>query len=115
VTIDQWQRSNSNTTLDEIYNRDIQNCEDLLLMLEEIVGHEAFGEIREALFKLEYKHIPFEICSEIKKQERLAELEDVAQQIELEIAKIVSDDGVTEEWLSHYPILSEFSQRQRSD
>lgn len=115
MTTDQRQRSNSNTTLDEIYNREIRNCEDLLLMLEEIVGYQAFGEITEALFKLEYKHIPIEICSEIKKQERLTELEDVAQQIKLEIAKIVADEKVIEEWLSHYPILIEFSQRQHSD
>ncbi|MDA8702744.1 hypothetical protein N9Y23_07535 [Pseudomonadales bacterium] len=115
MTIDQGRRSDSTATLDEIYIREIRSCEELLSMLEEIVGNQAFGEITEAIFKLTYKHIPFEICSETKKLERLEELDCIAREIESEIAKIVSDEKLYEEWLSHYPILSKFSQRQHSD
>jgi len=115
VTIEQGRRSDSAANLDETYNREIRSCEDLLSMLEEIVGDHAFGEITEGLFKLTYKHIPFEICSETKKLERLEELDCIAQEIQSEIAKIVSDEKLYEEWLSHYPVLSKFSQRQHSD
>ena len=115
MTTEQGQGSDSTSTLDETYSREMRSCEDLLAMLEEIIGDQAFGEISNALFRLTYKDIPFRICSETKKQERLEELDDIAQEIESEIAKLVSDEKIYEEWLSHYPILSKFSQRQHSD
>jgi hypothetical protein len=100
--------SDSFKGLDEAYSRKVQECEDLLRMLEEINESGTYMRLHEELFQLTYKHIPFEVCSHGKKEERLHYLEIILEEIVEEIKIVASDSKTFGEWLSYYPELIKF-------
>lgn len=97
--------------LDQSYFSEVARCEDLLSMLSEIDEHETHGEFSEALFRLNYKDIPFEICSPIKKAERLEELEEILDQIKDRVTEVLSNKKAYDFWIQHYPELISYVER----
>lgn len=101
-------QSDSFKGLDEAYMHGVQECEDLLRMLEEINESGSYTRLHEEFFQLTYKHIPFEACSQGKKEERLHYLENILEEIVEEIKTVVSDPKTFGEWLPYYPELIKF-------
>ena len=69
-------RSRKLYTIDE-YNQLVEDCEQLLIKLEEHGGLEdAYDALESEIFAAINKDIPFEFCSKLKQEVRLLYLQD---------------------------------------
>ena len=96
-----------------LFNCKKDECEQVLSMLNEIDKGGDYSDLVEALFHLEWRDIPFEICSEVKQSERLEELEEILIEAKESLSEVLTDPSAYEYWLSHYPELKNHIQRPK--
>ena len=74
--------SDSSSEQFDIYLSEVLKCENCLSMLDEIsCGDVLYDGFAEDIFRLKNRDKPFEICSILKQQERLDELNDVVNKL----------------------------------
>jgi hypothetical protein len=86
-------------------------CDQVLSMLSEIDEGGDYSDLAEALFHLEWRDIPFEICSEVKQSERLEELEQILIEAKASLSELLIEPSAYEYWLSYYPDLKIYLKR----
>ena len=69
-------------------NRLLEYAEDKLSVISSEGSDEQFNYLFGVLSHLNNKHIPAEICSEIKLLERITEVEDLIEEIDLQAKSI---------------------------
>ena len=96
-----------------LFGRKKDECEQVLSMLNEIDEGGDYSDLAEALFHLEWRDIPFEICSEVKQSERLEELEEILIEAKESLSEVLMEPSTYEYWLSHYPELKNHLKRPK--
>ena len=108
-------RKSSGSVSDAVtfFNRKKDECEQVLSMLNEIDEGGDYSDLVDALLHLEWRDIPFEICSEVKQSERLEELEEILIEAKESLSEVLMEPSTYEYWLSHYPELKNHIQRPK--
>jgi|GEM_PF-4628426 hypothetical protein len=104
--------SDSSSEQFDIYLSEVLKCENCLSMLDEIsCGDVLYDGFAEDIFRLKNRDKPFEICSILKQQERLDELNDILKEVEEAISIEVSKMESLDLWSEYYPDLIQYAKR----